>query len=217
MKRTLLSILLLTLAAPLFAEQLKFTVVGIDCEACSKPIIKALAGVPGVANAKLDWKAGSATVDVPAGFERESVRKALTNLGFEAIFPGEKRKDIEALPADVLKTLDIVTDTKGNKVDVAATLAPGKITVIDFYADWCGPCSVLEVRLHHYMQAHPNVALRRVNIGKWDTPAAAQATREFRAEALPYIRVYNGKGKYVGTVTGGMWDEVLAILEKAEK
>jgi hypothetical protein len=61
----------------------------------------------------------------------------------------------------------------------------------------------------------PNLAVRRVNIGKWDNEAARQATREFRAEALPYVRVYDAKGKFVAAVTGGMWDEVLAALEKA--
>ena len=33
-----------------------------------------------------------------------------------------------------------------------------------------------------------NLALRRFDIGKWDNEAAKQATREFHAEALPYIR-----------------------------
>jgi len=44
--------------------------------------------------------------------------------------------------------------------------------------------------------------------------AAAQATH-FGAEALPYIRVYDAHGKFVASVTGGMWDEVLAAIEKA--
>ena len=64
-------------------------------------------------------------------------------------------------------------------------------------------------------RALPAIALRRVNIGKWDNEAAKQATREFHAEALPYIRVYDANGKFIGAVTGGMWDEVLAAFEKA--
>jgi hypothetical protein len=62
----------------------------------------------------------------------------------------------------------------------------------------------------------PNLAVRRVNIGKWDNDAAKQAT-ELHAEALPYIRVYDARGKFVTAVTGGMWDEVLAAIGKAER
>ena len=89
--------------------------------------------------------------------------------------------------------------------------------LVDFYADWCGPCHVLEARLQNLMAgSKPKLALRRVNIGKWDNVAAKQATREFKAAALPYIRVYDAKGRYVESVTGGMWDEVLIAIEKAE-
>lgn len=216
MKR-LLAILLLTLTVPAAAEQLSFTVVGVDCEGCSKPIVNALEAVPGVRSATLDWKKAVATVDVPAGFDREKLRSAMTTLGFEAIFNGEKRKDIEPLAPEVLSTLDILTDTKGAKLDPKRIAVPGKITIVDFYADWCGPCRVLETRLQNYMAANRGFAMRRVNVGQWDTPAAVQATREFRAEALPYVRVYDAKGKFVGAVTGGAWDQVLNLLTKAAR
>jgi thiol:disulfide interchange protein len=75
---------------------------------------------------------------------------------------------------------------------------------------------VLEARLQHLMQGKNNLALRRVDIGQWDNDAAKQAT-ELRAAALPYIRVYDARGKFVTAVTGGMWDEVLAAIEKAER
>ena len=64
------------------------------------------------------------------------------------------------------------------------------------------------------MQAHRNVALRRLDIAHWDNVAAHQAS-DLGAQALPYVRVYDARGKFVTAVTGGMWDEMLAAIEKA--
>jgi copper chaperone CopZ len=195
---------------------LTFKVIGIDCSLCAPPVVKALSAVEGVKSARVDAKAKTATVDVPAGFDREKLREAVSNAGFEAVFAGEKARDIEPLPADVVKTLDVRSYTDGKRVDIAKIIAPGKVTIVDFYADWCGPCHVLEARLQHLMQGRKNLAMRRVNIGKRDNDAAKQAT-ELRAAALPYIRVYDARGKFVTAVTGGMWDEVLGAIEKAER
>jgi copper chaperone CopZ len=218
MKRILPLLVLATLLATgARAENFTFTVVGMDCALCGPPIVKALQAVDGVKSAKVDWKAKSATVDVPPDFDRRKLRTALTNAGFESVFPGEQRKEILPLPADVVKKLDIVAYTDGRRVDVAKLIVPGKVTIVDFYGEWCGPCKVLEARLQHLMQGKGNLALRRVDIGKWDNEAAKQATHEFSAEALPYIRLYDARGKFVTAVTGGMWDEVLAAIAKAER
>jgi copper chaperone CopZ len=214
MKHTILFLALL--ATPVFADTLTFKVIGIDCASCAPPVKKALASVPGVTNVKVDTDAKTATVDVPSGFDKAKLHEALSNAGFEAAFPGEKRGDIEPLPADVKKSLDIVRYDGKSALDFNKVLAAGKITIVDYYAEWCGPCNVLESRLERYMVAHPNLAIRRADIGKWNNAAAAQATH-LGAEALPYIRVYNAHEKFVGAVTGGMWDEVLAAIEKARR
>jgi copper chaperone CopZ len=210
------TILFIACTAPLIADTVTFRVIGIDCAACAPPVLKALSSVDGVKNASVDVKARTATVDVPPAFDRERLRAALSNAGFGAVFPGEKPRDIEPLPPEIVRTLDIVSYTDGRRVDIAKIVEPGKATIVDFYADWCGPCHVLEARLQHLMQARSNLAIRRVNIGKWDNDAAKQAT-ELHAAALPYIRVYDARGKFVTAVTGGMWDEVLAAIEKAER
>ena len=196
-------------------ELVKFTVVGIDCKECAPPILKALNRIPGVENAKLDWKAGTATVEVPDGFDREKIRKALQEIGYEGVFSGEVRKDLQPLPEEVRRTLDVSSASEGEKIDVAKTVVPGKITVLDYWAEWCSPCHLVDIRLQHLVLSDPNLAVRRVNIGKWDNPAAAQATSEFRVEALPYVRVYDARGKFVGDATGGKWDQILELLEKA--
>lgn len=221
MKKTLfpagiLAVLLLLSGTPAQADQtLRFTVIGIDCKECAPPIVKALKGIKGVRNATLDWKAGIATVEVPDGFDRTQIKKAIDAIGYDAVFPEEKRKEFAALPEDVVRTLDIVSHDGAKKIDLKRIAVPGKITVVDYWAEWCSPCHFLEKRLQHLLNSDPKMALRRVNVGKWDNPAARQATAEFRLEALPYVRVYDARGKFVDDVTGGSWDQFLKVLEKA--
>jgi len=202
-------------AAPALAETVRFTVIGIDCAACAPPIVKALKGVAGVSDPKVDWKAGVATVEVPAGFDRTKLRDAVAAIGYEAVFDGEARKDLLPLPEEERRGLDIKSATDGARIDLKTVVVPGKITVLDYWAEWCSPCHLLDARLQHLVKASSDVAVRRVNVGKWDNDAAKQATREFRLETLPYVRVYDAKGKFVGAVTGGSWDEIVKTIEKA--
>jgi copper chaperone CopZ len=194
----------------IFLIALTFKVAGIDCDLCAPPVVRALSAVPGVKDVKVDTKTSMATVDVPPDFDKAKLRAALENAGFEM------DADFKPLPPAVVKTLDIQSFNGRTRVDLDAIAEPGKVTLVDFYADWCGPCKVLETRLERYMQAHPKVALRRLDIAHWDNVAAHQAS-DLGATALPYIRVYDGKGKFVTAVTGGMWDEMLAAMEKAER
>lgn len=221
MKRLLpLLVFLVTVTATLTVaadEPFTFKVIGFDCAACTPPIVKALSAVPGVSRPTVNPETHMVTVQLAPGADRERVRKALTNLGFGAVFPGEKEVGFVAPPESVLKTLDIVSYPGNTRVDIAKIVVPGKVTIVDFYGEWCGPCRVLEARLQHLMAGDkPNLALRRVDIGKWDNAAAKQVTREFKGEALPYIRVYDANGRFVEAVTGGMWDEVLIAIERAE-
>jgi copper chaperone CopZ len=203
-------------AAAANASTLQFTVIGIDCKECAPPIVKALEGIDGVENVTLDWKKGVATVELPDGFDRAKIKKALDGIGYDAVFPGENRSEFAALPEDVVRRLDVVSFDGAKKVDLKTIAVPGKITIVDYWAEWCSPCHFLEKRLQHLMNENPNVALRRVNVGKWDNEAARQATAEFRLEALPYVRVYDARGKFVDDVTGGSWDGLLKVFAKAK-
>lgn len=47
------------------------------------------------------------------------------------------------------------------------------IELLDFYADWCGPCQMLKPIMEEFEKAHPEIKVRRINIDEEDELAEA--------------------------------------------
>jgi len=89
---------------------------------------------------------------------------------------------------------DMKIITHGQKVDLAANLAPGKYTVVDFYASWCPPCRLLGPALERLAAAeNSRLALRKVDIVDWTMPVVDQ----YQIEALPHLKLFGPDGKQV--------------------
>ncbi len=60
--------------------------------------------------------------------------------------------------------------------------------VIDFYADWCGPCRMLAPALEQIADEHPEIKVGKVNVDE----AHALAAR-FAISSIPFVaRFENG-------------------------
>ncbi len=74
-----------------------------------------------------------------------------------------------------------------------------KPVLVDFYADWCGPCRQLAPVLEELAAETPDAAIVKVNVDH--SPSLAS---EYRVDAIPKIVVFkNGKvaGQTVGLAT----------------
>lgn len=100
----------------------------------------------------------------------------------------------------------------GAQVDINQHLALGNVTVVDFYADWCGPCRQLSPSLEQMARSDPEIALRKVDIVNWKTPVALQ----FNLQSIPQVNVYNRGGRLVGTVVGADIDKVKSYVAQAK-
>jgi thioredoxin 1 len=100
----------------------------------------------------------------------------------------------------------------GAQVDINQHLASGNVTVVEFYADWCGPCRLLSPSLEQMASSDPEIALRKIDIVRWGTPAAQQ----FNINSIPQVNVYNRAGGLVGTVLGADFDQVKAYVAQAK-
>jgi thiol-disulfide isomerase/thioredoxin len=72
-------------------------------------------------------------------------------------------------PAFALPRID-PTGRPGDRMALAQTR--GKVTVLDFWATWCGPCLAAMPRLEKLARSHPDVAVVAINL---DDAAAARA------------------------------------------
>ena len=100
----------------------------------------------------------------------------------------------------------------GGPVDIAKHLALGNVTVVDFYADWCGPCRQLSPSLEQMARTDPDIALRKIDIVNWKTAVVKQ----YNIRSIPQVNIYNRGGRLVGTVVGADVQEVKRYVAQAK-
>ncbi len=68
--------------------------------------------------------------------------------------------------------------------------------IVDFYADWCGPCKMMAPVLEQIGNEHTDVKIAKVNVD--EEPALAE---RYRVRGIPYLALFQG-GKLAKQVVG---------------
>ena len=92
-----------------------------------------------------------------------------------------------------MTTIESVTDASFRE-DVLA--APGT-TVVEFWAEWCGPCRALSPILQQLQDEHAG----RIRIVKTNADENRETTVAYKALALPVMKVFRD-GELVKTIVG---------------
>ena len=203
-----LSFLLVLAAAPSFAERVQvFSVQGADCAECADKIKGELKKTKGVGKVEFDKQKVELTVKLDDGVADDVVVSAVERAGFKATAgPGHgaylphpeypEGVDVQWLSRD------------GSAVGPLPKLrAAAKYTVFDVYADWCGPCRVVDERLRDIVGKRTDVAVRKLNVVDFESPLGKELGP--RLEALPYLVVFTPSGKRI--------DIAGADMEKLDK
>ncbi len=85
-------------------------------------------------------------------------------------------------------------------------LRSDKPVLVDFYAEWCGPCKRLGPMLEEFAQEHPDVRVVQVNVDK-----SSDLVGRYGVKAMPTLLVFRG-GQLTSQNTGLVPKEKLAEM-----
>lgn len=71
------------------------------------------------------------------------------------------------------------------------TLIKEELVLVDFYANWCGPCQMLSPILEELSKTHKNLNIVKVDVDKFQNLA-----RKYGIMSIPTIKIYKN-----GTLT----------------
>lgn len=200
---------------PASASTTVISLQGIDCESCGATVIDALKPRPGFYAASFDRVRAEVTVQYDAAkAEPADFVAVIHELGYVGIEGGGQGAYVPE--AEFAPGLDVAEVSEpGHAVELRDHLVAGKVTVFDFYAVWCKPCRKVDEHMQAVLAAHPDVALRKIDIVDWDSEAAKQHLAS--APDLPYVVVFGRSGKQVAAISGLRLPELDAAIEKARR
>ena len=85
---------------------------------------------------------------------------------------------------------------KINKSILEELKAGDRPVLVDFYADWCGPCRMLSPIIDEIAKERPDIAVGKVNVDE-----ERELASEFGVFSIPTVAVIRG-GKVVHQVSG---------------
>ncbi len=98
---------------------------------------------------------------------------------------------------------DTVMAIQGSKFQEEVVKASQPV-VVDFYADWCGPCKMVEPIIHQLSKDYAG----KVKFVKVDTDANQELAMQFGIMSIPTVMFFS-KGKVEDVVVGAVPSAVL--------
>lgn len=200
-------------APPQNVKEVVISLHDISCQSCGATSVKALKQVAGVIDATFDRD----RVELLLSFDKTRTQPEKLLAVVEALgYAGKLGAGSGRYVAQVVFPPEVDAawvSKEGEAVDIEQHKVAGKVTVFDFYADWCGPCREVDRAMLSVLKDNDDVALRKLNVVDWESGVAKQYLAKI--PSLPYVIIYSPSGKRVQAIHGLHLDELFAAIDKA--
>lgn len=99
--------------------------------------------------------------------------------------------------------------------ELAPHAVSGKVTVFDFYADWCAACRKVDGHIYGRLaKEDAAIAYRKINIVSWESPVAQRYLEQ--VPGLPLLMVFGPDGKLVKSLHGADLQALDAAIAEAQ-
>lgn len=98
------------------------------------------------------------------------------------------------------------------KEQFMASLNTDKLVVVDFWADWCGPCKTLWPVLWQIAQDYVDrIVLVKINVDEWDNQDLSE---EYHVTWIPQVTIFRWWKQVDGFVGSISYDQVKEYIER---
>jgi thiol-disulfide isomerase/thioredoxin len=172
-----------------------FSMQGADCVECGVKVVDALKKTKGVRRASFDRHKVEFSVTLAGKTPDDVVLKAISTAGYQGFVGPGKGAYLPHPSYPPGADVKVITDNGAAVGPLDKLRASGKYTVLDVYADWCGPCRVVDAHLRELIVKRADLAVRKLNLVDFDSPLAKQLGS--RLYALPHLIVFTPSGRRI--------------------
>ena len=90
-----------------------------------------------------------------------------------------------------------------NKDNFKEVIEQNEVVVLDFYANWCGPCRMLAQVLEEVAEGNPNLVIGKINVDE-----EGELAQAFSIRSIPQLYI-SKNGKIVKNISGYVASNVI--------